>query len=560
MIRGWAFLRDRLTRDRIVPILLIAVLWTLGFPSLGKYNVTWDEALGDLFFGERYFSYFTSFDPAYLDFRGEPYPEGHTPDLGVSPFRIRPWEYYPFANTLGAASAELLSRRLGWMDYFDGFHAVNLFFAALLIWVLYRFLARRAGVLAATAAVVLLFTSPRVVCHLMANTKDFPLMALYAVLSIVFLRAFEAGSTRGILAAGVLLGATLATKANALFFPAVPGLVLLLGGVPKPWEGRLGRLLGALFGAGAVGAATMVALWPYLWADPIGRYREHLLYIGLRKGYTRLESIAPAFEAIGLTTPPVFLVLALLGLGLCARRAWRSRRAGQTDRLALLVVVWVLVVLGRFLLPQAVNFDGVRHFLELFPALAIAAGLATARLAELVRDARLRVALAAALLLPGAWAVVRSHPFEIAYWNVLAGGPAGAYARDLPQAGDYWGMSYRLGLEWINANAPPDSALAVPVVEHAVRLVAETRLRRDVILLPVTRPYTPVIAPDRLEKTRALARERPVYVMFVVREDWMNELMTDCLRRLTPEVAWELDGAPILLIYRYVWPETGSPG
>ena len=67
---------------------------------------------------------------------------------------------------------------------------------------------------------------------------------------------------------------------------------------------------------------------------------------------------------------------------------------------------------------------------------------------------------------------MRTHPFQIAYWNVLAGGTAGAYSSGLPQAGDYWGMSYRLGLEWLNDNAPPDSALAVPVVEHAVRLVA----------------------------------------------------------------------------------------
>ena len=41
-------------------------------------------------------------------------------------------------------------------------------------------------------------------------------------------------------------------------------------------------------------------------------------------------------------------------------------------------------------------------------------------------------------------------------------------------------MSYRVGLRWLNDNAPGDALLAVPVIEHAVRLVASERLRADV--------------------------------------------------------------------------------
>ena len=150
--------------------------------------------------------------------------------------------------------------------------------------------------------------------------------------------------------------------------------------------------------------------------------------------------------------------------------------------------------------------------------------------------------------------MLRTHPFQIAYWNVLAGGAAGAYERELPQAGDYWGMSYRLGMRWLNANAPPDALLAVPVVEHAVRLVAPVRLRPDILLLPVTTPFSPRIAPERLRRTREWSRERPLYVMFVERRDWLNELMLDCLVHLEPEIMWELEGAPILRIYRYIEP------
>ena len=537
---------------RLIPFLWVLGLWAFGFPALEQYNTTWDEALGDYFFGERYLSYFTSLDPAYLEFDADPYPEDRTPDLGISPFRNRPWEYYPVANILAAATSDLLSRRLGWLDAFDGFHALNLLLTAPLVFALFHFLWPRFGLVTATASLGFLFTAPRIVCHWMANIKDFPLMIFFTLTCFAFLVAYEAGSRRGLVAAGGLWGLSLGVKANALFLPGIVAAVVLLARPPTPWQNRRPALFSSLFGAGLLGATVLVASWPYLWADPLGRLWQHLEYIGFRSNYTRPESLAPVFEAVLLTTPIPFLLFAAIGLVPCGLRAVRR------EPTAILLLAWVAVVLGRYLLPQAVNFDGVRHFLELFPALAALAGLGLAwtgqRLATLV-SLRLRKPLKVlwtlCWLLPSSWATLASHPFQIAWWNSLAGGPAGAYARDLPQAGDYWGMSYRHGIRWLNENAPPGSLLAVPVIEHAVRLVAQERLRDDIVLLPITSPLSPRIPPERLQKTVEASLDRPLYVMFVERRDWMNALMADCLQRLEPEVVWELDGAPILRIYRY---------
>lgn len=524
--------------------------------------MTWDEALGDLFFGERYFSFFTSFDAKYLDFQTDAYPPERAPSLFASPFKIRPWEYYPVANTLAAGTSELLARRLGLLDVYDGFHAVNLLLAALLIPLMFGAAAKRDGKVAAVAAVVLLFSSPRIVCDLMANIKDFPLLVFFSAAALLFFRAWEEGSRRGILVAAVVLALALGTKANALFFPAIPALLWLGGGTPPSWQERRGQLLltGAL--AALVTLGLVFALWPYLWAHPLERIAEHLRYISLRKGYTRAESLAPAFEAVLFTTPPIFLLAAGAGALLSLRDAIQKR-----DRWAIFLLAWPAVVLGRFLLPMAVNFDGVRHFLELFPALALLAGRAFGAGASWLRtrtgDATpfrraLPAALTGALLLPGLAATALAHPFEITYWNSLVGGFAGAREKNLPQASDYWGMSYRQGLEWLAANAEKGAYLAVPVVEHAVRLVAPLRLRPDLQLLPVTRPFGPKIAPERLAATRELARQGTVYVMFVERRDWVNELMLDCLQHLQPEVVWTNEGQPVLYIYRYR-PPPGPP-
>ncbi len=537
---------------RAVPFVLVLLLVAWCFPALDQYNVTWDEALGDFFFGDRYLSFFTSFDPVYLDFAADPYPEDRRPDLRRSPFRSRPWEHYPVASTLAALSSTVVSEWLGLVDAFDGYHAVNIVLAALLLWTLYRFLDSRFGSITAIAAVVFLFTSPRIFSHLMANVKDFPLMVFYTLAAIVFFRAYEAGSSRGLLAAGVLWGLALGTKANALFLPAIPLALLVLGGLPDAWRERRRQLFWTLAGAGALGVTVMVAVWPYLWADPLGRLAENLRFVLFRKDTTHPDSFAPVIQAILLTTPPAFLACFALGLVPCLRMAWQQRR-----RDALLLLVWIPAVLGRYLVPQAVNYDGVRHFLELFPAMAAIAGLGVAWLARVLAPASrwIRVGILMLALMPGAWSLVVTHPFQLAYWNVFTGGYAGARARDLPQAGDYWGTSYRLGMRWLNEHAPQDAWIAVPVIEHAVRLVAPDRLRPDLVVLPVTTPFAPRIDPERLELTRQAARERPVYVMFVERRDWMNELMRDCVERLEPEVEWQLEGEPVLAIYRYVPPD-----
>jgi hypothetical protein len=548
------------------PGILVLLLFLLGFPSLSSYGVTWDEALGDLFFGERYLSFYTTFDTKYLDFGGEPYPRGHAPDLSVSPFRLQPWEHYPVANVLAAATSSVLSRQLGLLDPFDGFHAINLFLGAILIVALYGFTRRRFGQGAAVGAVLFLFLSPRVVCDLMANIKDFAEMVLFSLAVLQLWSALERGSARGVVAAGALWGLALGTKANALFLPAIPVLGLILGGLPGAWRGRRRTLVLASVAAVALGLAVVLAAWPYLWSDPLAHSAKVLRNIATQNIQLGATLTSPALQAILLTTPIPFLLLFLVGLVPMVGRAFRR------DSAAILLLSWIAVVVLRLHLPGAVNFDGVRHFLEIFPPMAVIAGVGLAWAAALVARrfraspspdrttgarpgpvAVAAVALAAATpLLLSAWSVLRSHPLESAYWNALAGGLPGARARGLPQAGDYWGASYRIGMRWLNEHAPRGALLAVPIVEHAVRLTAPQRLRPDIQLLPLTNPYVPQVDPDQMALLAEIARQRPVYVMFVWREDWMNLLTDDCRRRLAPDAEWRLEGAPVLSIYRYL--------
>lgn len=534
-----------------LPLFAALLLGTLTLCLLGAVNVTWDEALGDFFFGQRNLSFFTSFDAKYLDFAKDPYPQDHTPDLTSSAFRNRPWEHPPAMATLAAATSAVLSNGLGIMDPFDGFHALNAFLAAFLLFAFWRFLEPRYGSLVAVAAVTLLFSMPRVFAHLLANIKDFPLMVLFSMSLMFFVSGYERGSKRRMLVAGVLWGLALATRPNALFLPMIVVGVVLVAKIPRPWQNRKLQLATTMAGAGVAGLMTLFLSWPYLWAEPITRYLEHLQFLTGRHATTRAESLAPALQALLLTTPP--LVLALFVVGLLPL----AKKLRQREPNAWLLLLWLLNIPLRYLLPGAINYDGVRHFLEIFPPIAAIAALGLAipirrMAAEFKQPTRARAGLLVVALLPGMWLNFSTHPFQIAYWNSFAGGSYGAWHGKRPQAGDYWGLSYRQGLRWLNDNAPQGSAVAVPVIEHAVRMVAPQRLRDDLGLLALTTPYSPELRPQWRKVLNEVSATRTVFIMMVPRRDWMNELMTDSLNQLEPVAKWELNSAPMLLIYQ--WP------
>ena len=220
----------------------------------------------------------------------------------------------------------------------------------------------------------------------------------------------------------------LGTKANALFLPPIAILYVLLRGRRRayllPWL--------------AIMAAVFFLSWPYLWSHPIDALMRNARYLLLRRTDIDTGDAAGPFAMIAFTTPPLFLLAFVVGLVPLVRKV-RNR-----DSFSLLLTCWMVVVGGRLLLPASVNFDGVRHFLEIFPPMAIIAALGVAALG------RWRRLASAAVIASVTIALALVHPFESAYWNVLIGGLEGAMTRQIPQAGDYWAASYRIGLRAIN--------------------------------------------------------------------------------------------------------------
>jgi hypothetical protein len=110
---------------------------------------------------------------------------------------------------------------------------------------------------------------------------------------------------------------------------------------------------------------------------------------------------------------------------------------------------------------QAPVYNGMRQFLFVLPGIAV---LATCGLLwgyqQIVGAWRRFFALSAIAILmsPIVFDMITLHPHQYVYFNRVSGGLTAAYQRDEI---DYWGVSLREAMNWLNATAPAESSVAI---------------------------------------------------------------------------------------------------
>lgn len=538
-------------KGTLLGFLLIAAFVAAGAATLDRYGVTWDEALGDLYFGDVYLAFFQSgchFDrlppgpqkpPEHWGLPGQP-------AIAKSVLRDSPFHFWPVGNVVVAAFGEVFDRRLHWLNPIDARHLGIVFLAALALAAVWTFAREAFGTTAAAAAVLILGTFPEFFSLSHDVVKDVGECALYSWTLVAFWRAHRRKSLLWLGAGSLLYGLALGTKLNAAFafVTAAVWLATLAAFGPRRAAGERRSYRGLLELAAVLvaGSAVFVASWPWLWPDVPGRLAEHArVFREVAGGGPDSWQLTPVLEAF-VRTPPALLAAFAAGLVACV--AWpRVRAQGGA---VLLLLLWLAVPLVRCAAPGFRNYDGIRRFLEYLPAFAIFGGVGVAAVCELVGSRlapRARTALACAVTLataaPSVWIDVRLHPNQHAYLNRW---------KDDRVPGDNWGGSFRDAIGWINANAEPGASIFAPIGQHMIDLMAPTLLRPDVVLAEVKSDASKdSILPVTTDwPSRGKAR----YAILLNRPQW-SERAYAWLAAHEPE-RWriEADGQPILLIFQ----------
>ena len=332
--------------------------------------------------------------------------------------------------------------------------------------------------------VLLLFLlHPRIYANSFFNPKDMPFLAMFMICLWLAHRAFDprpplprtplgSGSSRDGTAAvaavpavaansgafvlcGIAAGLLTTLRPSGLVFVAVVVLVRLCDvALAGGWRERRRAIAScALFAFASV--AGYYAAMPLIWADPLQRVGEIVtVMLAHPTNPTQLfqgklvdpSELPPSYLPVwfGITTPPLALALGAVGLGALV---WRCGAAlTPLARMATLLrntpLRFELLVGACFALPvlavvvlQPVLYNGWRHFYFLWAPFVLLAAFGLRTLVEAAGGAGRRflpldvpvatvVAGLAALGL-GAIAVevIRMHPDQDRYFNVLATGP-----------------------------------------------------------------------------------------------------------------------------------------
>ena len=348
-----------------------------------------------------------------------------------------------------------LSRRL----ITHAFFLLGGFFAWLLA---YRLFGSR---VIALFAMLIFLSHPRMYAHSFFNTKDLPFLSMFMVALYLTHRAFRQDSVW----AFALCGAGAALLANmritgVMLVPAVLGMLALDAALaarrwglwqgaksaPQPsrrrrryrhrrrQEGAAG-MKSALANAGAFAASFAIVLyaaWPLLWrgptefADAFQVMSRHTTLVDtlFRGELVRHPNVpwdfAPTWALI--TTPPVALILAALGIAavvrLCAAD-WRGMFANSTARFGLLTLACLILPVAAVIALNSNLYNDWRQMYFLYAPMCVLAAFGLNLIAEKIPKPRLRAAafaLAALGIALVAVQVVRLHPYQQEYFNPLA--------------------------------------------------------------------------------------------------------------------------------------------
>ncbi len=530
--------------------LFILIFLLSGISTLKYYGLTWDESLGNLFFGARYLHFFATFQGRYLSFNTDmsDLRPNHL-NLDISPLRNEPWQFPALADTFSALTMYVFSYGLKWLNPIDGFHLFTVLLAGYFLWSFYRFLRPRLGHWTALFALLLLGTFPRFWADMHFNVKDIPETIFYGLAIMSFIKWHERPSWQNALLTGLWAGCALGVKANAIFLP----IILILGVIP--WRLNLRSLAEAFshykkyfwhYGLMVTSAAVLSFLsWPYLYSDPYHHLMNYWTYIFERGTSAGLAVYLDPIRQFLTTMPELMLVTFLIGL------FWILFSLRKEENLLWkITLVWCLFPILRVSVPGGgVNFDGIRHFEEFLPAAAMISAVGIRQSVDwLAQKARLNRAagygvVSLLFVLNFGFIYARYFPYVHLFYNQLTGGLAGAKAAFLGnEATDYWASSYRQGVEWLDQNAPENSSVSAVLAPWILQLSEPVLFRPDLQFAWVGK----IVDLAKLDQSKD-----PAYVMFITRFGQQNQFLIDETQkrgRLVHQIV--VDQVPILEIYQ----------
>lgn len=314
---------------------------------------------------------------------------------------------------------------------------------------------------AALFSCVMLVLSPRIFAESFYNCKDIAFLSVF-IISIYFLTRFLKkqdffSASLHALFTGILID----IRITGVIVPVFTVIFFLADKNFKVNTEKLitssAYLLQYLFLSG-----IFIALfWPVLWKDTVTHFMAALSEMSKFPWHGDVMYMGKVYLAddlpwhylpvwIFISTPFIYCILFCSGVLFIAIRLLKSPvKFYKEERESLIFFSWFFVPLFTVILLGSVVYDGWRHLYFIYPAFVLLAVRGFYWLINFfgekgyVVGTRILKAATVLSVIYGAVIIIISHPYQNVYFNFLAGNPEGKFERD------YWGLSFRTGLEHI---------------------------------------------------------------------------------------------------------------
>ncbi len=464
-----------LTRFRELPLyILLTILLTLGLFTFKDYGLSWDEPL--------YYDYGRASQYAYsISARLD-----GTFNLETS-YGASAGDHVtrgPAYLLIGGLFEELLEK-LG-LDMASAWHLTN--FLTYLIGLTFFYALTRLWLdpWPATLSTAFFATQPVFWNHAFINPKDMPFAVFFLISMVLGFRMIdrwdEKPKWQETLLPGIFLGITTSIRFIApyivilLFFYFLLTKCVILndseGSTTQPKrffaKGRLRmtQTLWAFIPYGITAILTMIALWPFLWPNPVERFLFTLRAMSETSANLKILFMGQALPAYDLPrryfptlllttlTEPTWL---LFTLGVIAA-FYKSFQQKAVDAKLITILAWFGIVIILLVVANPPNSDGYRHYLFMLPPVFIFAGLGIYEIIKRINIQWMRYVFAALILLPAIYNGITLHPYQYAYYNSYIGGTDSAFRE---YETDYWLTCYKEAVEDFNEVAPQNANLFV---------------------------------------------------------------------------------------------------
>lgn len=311
-------------------------------------------------------------------------------------------------------------------------------------------------------SLVTLVLFPRLIAHAHFNPKDTPLM-IFMLITFCFL--YYAVTTHQMtywFLGGLCWGLSLSTKLDAFFM--VPIFLFSYGPyavVNKERVNISARIMGPILFL-AIAMIEMYLLWPLLWKDPLHVVRAMhyfslhfisvpVLYFGNFIDSTEMPwHYLPVY--LFMVTPGFTLIFAAAGMYIAGKNI-------KEFKYSLLIAWFILPIIAR-IISGANQYNGIRHIFLVIPALALLAGVGFDKMVCHRWNKYVRIILVVIISFSLCREVILYHPFQGTYFNETVRILIPKNLQDHFHT-DYWGTSYRQGIEWLVDNAKKGSSVCL---------------------------------------------------------------------------------------------------